>query len=454
MIIFNIIYKLKMKAINRLYNSGNSKLRKRIRAKTAKFVLTFEQMQRLKQLKNRDLKNGKIKAMNRLKTTENNKALLQSTFNVVRVPMAEDIFPTERGSSSGNVCLKLEEEDNKDYILDVIGNTKTILDQREEKLRKTAIALEKNLVNKYQGKHEEYDDLYNKLLENVKQIYDKIKNDINEKKKEVLENVDLQLYECASKQQKLIDEKIAEQEILLGSLNHVTYNMQRVKDNYDILRKKIRKEIKTCCDYEQKLEKEKNKKTQLLFLLGDYKYKNKIMIRIMTENEKYKDIEEEMNRKFSDYTEEDILSEHTNKEKNKFANLETDVTANKYLNTSNCENDPRSIAYITKQINALKSKTKRIQTLEEKTIPNKPLYTFVNQIMKETKNMKEFAGLTLADENIILNSMKTIPYHSQSFRNAFMEKIFSDKELLKLLDVKEYNYFRRGVFGRKELLSQ
>jgi len=96
----------------------------------------------------------------------------------------------------------------------------------------------------------------------------------NEKKKlEILQRIQIRLNECDNRQRKLLEKKIAEQETILRNLHTFTYEMQRVRENYGIIRNKISNLSEKNFELEQRIKIEDQKYDKIYSLLREYKVK-------------------------------------------------------------------------------------------------------------------------------------------------------------------------------------
>ena len=131
--------------------------------------------------------------------------------------------------------------------------------------------MSKALQSKSKSIEEETMKLYEEILLNIKKIFEKISKEIEEKKLEILQRIQIRLNECDNRQRKLLEKKIAEQETILRNLHTFTYEMQRVRENYGIIRNKISNLSEKNFELEQRIKVEDQKYDKIYSLLREYK---------------------------------------------------------------------------------------------------------------------------------------------------------------------------------------
>ena len=142
---------------------------------------------------------------------------------------------------------------------------------REKELRTTIYHMSKALQSKSKSLEEETMKLYEEILLNIKKIFEKVSKEIEEKKLEILQRIQIRLNECDNRQRKLLEKKIAEQETILRNLHTFTYEMQRVRENYGIIRNKISNLSEKNFELEQRIKVEDQKYDKIYSLLREYK---------------------------------------------------------------------------------------------------------------------------------------------------------------------------------------
>ena len=131
--------------------------------------------------------------------------------------------------------------------------------------------MSKALQSKSQNLEEETVKLYEEILINIKKIFEKVSKEIEEKKIEILQRIQIRLNECDNRQRKLLEKKIAEQETILRNLHTFTYEMQRVRENYGIIRNKISNLSEKNFELEQRIKVEDQKYDKIYSLLENIK---------------------------------------------------------------------------------------------------------------------------------------------------------------------------------------
>ena len=205
---------------------------------------------------------------------------------------------------------------------------------REKELRTTIYHMSKALQSKSQNLEEETLKLYEEILINIKKIFEKVSKEIEEKKIEILQRIQIRLNECDNRQRKLLEKKIAEQETILRNLHTFTYEMQRVRENYGIIKNKISNLSERNFELEQRIKLEDQKYDKIYSLLREYKVRiNNIAHTI----EKYKKEEKgEKEEKEENEKVEYIQKENKLELKNLILNnIETEYTNNKVTTTNN-----------------------------------------------------------------------------------------------------------------------
>ena len=123
------------------------------------------------------------------------------------------------------------------YNMNVLGK---ISIEREEELRDTVVSLQKEIRKKRKREKSEIEMLYKIILLEVNKIYEKIQEEIDSRKSELMDRIMLSIANCDYKQNLLLEAKIKEQEEFFRNLHMFTFEMQQIKDNFNSSVQKIK----------------------------------------------------------------------------------------------------------------------------------------------------------------------------------------------------------------------
>ena len=140
---------------------------------------------------------------------------------------------------------------------------------------------------------------------------------------------------------------------------------------------------------------------------------------------------------------------------NNFISSETSSISSR--EKSNGKINLKEINYINKlknKIKILKIKMRRIK--EKQNLPKNAFYDLINKIMK--KISEEESDIIIDDiyYQFLNDNMKIFPYQSYKIRKRFVDYLFVDVNLYKILNsknLKGINYFKFGFFKKKEKLT-
>ena len=354
-----------------------------------------------------------------------------------------------------------------------------IAEKREIELRTTIFHMSNALHNRHKNLKEESQKLYSEVLKNIKIIYEKVLNDILEKKNNIRQRINLRLIDCDYRQKKLLDEKIQEQEMILRNLHSFTYEMQRVKENYEILRNKIDNINDKIFDLEQKIRLEINRYNQINSLLKEYKVRINNMVKAIN--------------RFREREKQNMENEKNANEKNNISNLriktglETEytyqknskrnssafpqlTTTNEFKTTENVNDDEfdndefninnddieqiikmkkrlnsaqNSALILNRSLNKIHTKTLYYNNLLHSQIPDNKIYKVIRRILDSQRNNKKYKIVSGINNNLLNENMKNLPIQNKEFRKEFMKSLFEDRELLNVLSEKENDYLNR-----------
>ena len=295
---------------------------------------------------------------------------------------------------------------------------------REKELRTTIYHMSKALQSKSQNLEEETLKLYEEILINIKKIFEKVSKEIEEKKIEILQRIQIRLNECDNRQRKLLEKKIAEQETILRNLHTFTYEMQRVRENYSIIKNKISNLSERNFELEQRIKLEDQKYDKIYSLLREYKVRiNNIAHTI----EKYKKEEKgEKEEKEENEKVEDIQKENKLELKNLILNnIETEYTNNKVTTTNNNNKNkslrPNSVKesmafnLMNKSIKQFNNKINFYENLNYQEIPDNKLYNCLIKIIDTMKNSKDYKIVSGVNNTLLSNNMKILPLQNKEF---------------------------------------
>ena len=346
----------------------------------------------------------------------------------------------------------LEKEYNNLQVVYDPTIMKRIGQNRENELRTAIYHISKQLHNKNRVLKEDTNELYFQLLENIKQIYDKILKEINDKKLDILQRIDLRLGDCDYKQKKLLDEKILEQETILRSLHAFTFDMQRVKDNYEVIRTKINSQLDSNFELEQKIKQEVHRNNQITSLLNEYKNRINDMVKSINEMKTELNYNLPINKSEKMKQMKDILSSTENIAT---TNIETEYTNNNgRVNTVSTNNINRSEAnalwFLNRNYKCLLSKRNNILRKHNDTIPDNAIYNTVIKTINKMKHGANYMSMfNTSNYKYLDKNMITIPIQNQDFRKEFMNELLNNGELLHALQDDTINSFNRNLFVRK-----
>lgn len=342
-------------------------------------------------------------------------------------------------------CFKTEIKSAKKQLeeLKTIYNPETmtkVQQKREEELRSTIYHISKFLHNRKDNIQESTVILYEQIYANVNEIYTKLVTEINEKRDDIMERINLRLADCDYRQKKMLNDKIQEQEGILRNLHAFTYDMQRVKENYEIIRKKINSLYEEDYDLEQKIKDENNRYNQIYFLLKQMKEETMIKKNEVKLNKHIQKMENGLMK-----GESMTISSKFNKSRPKTSipNIDTETcTTNYYLKTDPMEKN--CIQILQKQLKEINEKKRNILRVYDRKIPQNELYTILTDMIDK----KKFEINTSQPVN---KQIKELPLQNHDFRKQFMNNFLNDPYLINILNDEKYPVIT--IFNQK-LLSR
>ena len=349
-----------------------------------------------------------------------------------------------------------------------------IKENREKELRETVYHLHKSLYNKTKLIPEDPSELYTQILENVKHIYTKILQEIGEKKADIMQRLNLRLTDCDYKQRKILAEKMAEQETILRSLHSFTFDMQKVKENYEVIQRKISSQIDSNFDLEQKLKVETHRYNQVNSLLKEYKIRINEMVKSINEIRKENselvyvetDNERSVNKPFNNdgiINTEGIGNDTTGYETEGPMQLSStgynfkQTTLGSYSKGE--QSELNTIYSLKKNYNKFLNKKDSLIKKTQSVIPHNAIYSCIIDSINKLKENPNYKAMFHFNNNVNSNNnsnntsqsgnMAFIPVQNQEFRKDFMNELFSNKKLLSSLRDEGIHAFKRTLFERK-----
>ena len=351
--------------------------------------------------------------------------------------------------------------------------------ERETELRDTVVNLQYEIRKKRKREKEEIELLYKAILIEVNRIYQKISEEIDSRKSELMDRIMLSIANCDYKQNLLLEAKIKEQEEFFRHLHMFTFEMQQIKDNFNESIQIIKDFTESNYELKKNIIQEKLKFYHITTVMKEFKKRNNYMINKIME---YKT----MTRRSH------IKEEINNKNKNKKTNLLIDInnnntTGNRITNyteyiTKNNKTESNDdifkkhknnflditednfhkrnfeiniINVLKKDIDMWKNKLMVLIRKYKEAIPENQIYSSLIEIINALKKDKtnKFFG-DIADENLIENMM-TLPVQNKQFRKIFMELLFRNKNIFEAIRKGQKNeldkYFHRNLFGAEKI---
>ena len=382
-----------------------------------------------------------------LKIKDYKKQVSFAEFQRVKALDKKKLISTRDATKSKIKDNDIQYKNNKIVYEPEIMNKIAVL--REKELRTTIYHMSKALQSKSKSLEEETVKLYEEILLNIKKIFEKVSKEIEEKKLEILQRIQIRLNECDNRQRKLLEKKIAEQETILRNLHTFTYEMQRVRENYGIIKNKISNLSERNFELEQRIKLEDQKYDKIYSLLREYKVRINNMAHTI---DNYKKEEKENENK--------KLNEKNHKEFEPKSlilnNIETEYTNNKIITTNNNKNNLRpksvheNIAFdlMNKSIKQFTHKANYYDNLNFQEIPDNKLYNCLIKIIDGMKNSNDYKIVSGVNNTLLSNNMKILPLQNKEFRKDFMDKLFNDYELLSAFEEGE-NEFVNKPFNKR-----
>ena len=116
--------------------------------------------------------------------------------------------------------IEFHKNQNEVYNMDILNK---ISIDRENELRNAVISLQKEIRRKRSRTKEEIELLYKSILDEVRNIYERTANEIDQRKSDLMDRIMLSIANCDYKQAQLLELKIKEQEELFRQLHMFTF---------------------------------------------------------------------------------------------------------------------------------------------------------------------------------------------------------------------------------------
>ena len=361
---------------------------------------------------------------------------------------------------------------------------------REEELRDTVVNLQKEIRKKRKREKSEIESLYKIILAEVNQIYEKIQEEIDSRKSDLMDRIMLSIANCDYKQNLLLESKIKEQEEFFRHLHMFTYEMQQIKDNFNESVQKIKNFSQNNYDLKKSIFQEKLKFYHITSVMKEFKRRNNYMINKILE--------------YKTTTHRSSFRENSFKNKNNKNNFLIDINnTNNIKTTSNKTTNNKIITnsteYVTKnnktetddnniknysinqniintefndnfhkrnfEINIINTLKKDIEILKNKlivlikkykrVIPENKIYSSLIEIIEALKKDKSTKFFGVIEDEHLLDRMMTLPVQNKQFRKLFLELLFRNKNIFEAIRRGQKNdldkYFHRNIFGAEKI---
>ena len=282
--------------------------------------------------------------------------------------------------------IEFHKNQNEVYNMNILNK---ISIERENELRNTVISLQKEIRRQRKRSKEELEFLFKNVLNEIKNIYEKTSNEIDQRKSDLMDRIMLSIANCDYKQAQLLEIKIKEQEELFRHLHMFTFEMQQVRDNFEDSVKKIKLLTENNYELKKNIFQEKLKFQHITSLMKEFKIRTNYMVNKINNYKTETHILEKINK---NKTKKNIYIDinNNNKIKNKDRPLSS-IFNNKITNTTlgtnysqnntnfNLENNLKN-SKINEE-NVFYNKTER----EEHKIKDLKLFPINNEVISMTE---------------------------------------------------------------------
>ena len=163
--------------------------------------------------------------------------------------------------------IEFHKNQNEVYNMTILNRISV---DRENELRNAVISLQKEMRRQRKRSREEIEFLYKHVLNEIKNIYEKTSNEIDQRKSDLMDRIMLSIANCDYKQAQLLELKIKEQEELFRHLHMFTFEMQQVRDNFEDSVKKIKLLTESNYDLKKSIFQEKLKFQHITSLMKEF----------------------------------------------------------------------------------------------------------------------------------------------------------------------------------------
>ena len=365
-----------------------------------------------------------------------------------------------------------------------------ISDEREEELRGTVVNLQNEIRKKRKREKSEIEMLYKLILVEVNKIYEKIQEEIDSRKSELMDRIMLSIANCDYKQNLLLEAKIKEQEEFFRNLHMFTFEMQQIKENFNESVQKIKDFTQNNFDLKKNILQEKLKFYHITTVMKEFKRRNNYMVNKIME---YKASTHTSNFKESSFKNKNNKNEHnllidinnsnnikttsnnthnklmTNSthyltKNNKTESNEENYKKNSFNNIINTEyNDnfhkrnfeTNIIATLKKENEYWKNKLIILVKKYKETIPDNKIYSSIIEIIEALKRDKSNKFFGEVEDDNLIDRMMTLPVQNKQFRVLFLELLFRNKNIFDAIRRGQKNdldkYFQRNIFGAEKI---
>jgi hypothetical protein len=204
-------------------------------------------------------------------------------------------------------------------------------------------------------------ELYQEISSNILIIQDNMKNDIQVKKKDIENRINMRLMDSEVKHKKIIEEKIREQDDMLRQLNAFTSEMSKIKENYDKARRRIDFLYLSNLDMQKKIQEEEKRNKIIKIQMKQYKiFLHDLKIKVSEMNNK------DINLMFVPKPESSKKDRNKATEtENQITKPQTNYTTTYNFNTGNNITNSRIDKSVYKLTNREKTVKSRILNTEE-----------------------------------------------------------------------------------------
>ena len=360
--------------------------------------------------------------------------------------------------------IEFNKNQNEVYNMNIL---KQIAVEREEELRNAIVSIQKELYQKKHRKKEELNTIYQAILNEIKNIYNKTTEDINQRKSELMDRILLSIANIDYKHSQLLDLKIKEQEDLFRNLHMFTFEMQKIRDNFNEINKRINDLYESNYELKKQILEERLKHKFITSLMKEFKIRTNLLAdkinnyratTYITNNKKEKKPKIKLNIMTSiDFNTNSTRINTVNN--NTKINFDTKNDNNIFLKTENNVFNKRNfkkkaIETLKKNIEIWNNKIINISNKLKDDIPYNDIYKAIKIIIDRLKSDKNNYFLYEQKNNAIYNDQVVfLPIQNKFFRKNFLDILMNDKQVFDAIQKGQpYNsdkYFNKNLCGAK-----